>query len=159
LAGVDHPLARTLRDYRTVAKRVGTYGRAWFENHVGADGRVLPSWNQLGAESGRMSCSNPNVQNIPRGSDYRKCFVAPPGRVLVKAEYSQVELRIAAKVANEKRMLDAYRDGEDLHTLTARALLGKAEVTKAERNLAKAVNFGLLFGMGAPALRGYARSN
>ena len=79
--------------------------------------------------------------------------------MLVKADYSQLQLRIAAKVANEERMLTAYRSGEDLHTLTARGITGKEDVTKDDRQLAKAVNFGLLFGLGAKGLRGYARSN
>jgi DNA polymerase-1 len=79
--------------------------------------------------------------------------------VLVKADYSQLQLRIAAQVAGDRAMLDAYARGEDLHTLTARQLTGKAEVSKADRQLAKAVNFGLLFGLGARGLRGYARSN
>jgi DNA polymerase-1 len=96
---------------------------------------------------------------VPRDPRYRRCFVAPPDRVLVKADYSQLQLRIAAKIADERRMLDAYARGEDLHTLTARQLTGKAEVTKADRQLAKAVNFGLLFGLGARGLRGYAKSN
>jgi DNA polymerase-1 len=108
-----------------------------------------------------MSCSDPNLQQIPRGSDYRRCFAARPGFVLVKADYSQIELRIAAKIADEPVMLAAYRDGRDLHTLTAARLLGKRpeEVAKADRQLAKAVNFGLLFGMGWKSLRGYALAN
>ncbi|QJW98180.1 DNA polymerase [Frigoriglobus tundricola] len=160
LAGVNHPLAGLLRAYRGCAKRVGTYGRAWVEAHA-AGGAVLPSWNQLGAESGRMSCSDPNLQQIPRGSEYRRCFVARPGCVLVKADYSQIELRIAAKVADEAVMIAAYRDGRDLHTLTAARVLGKPEaaVTKADRQLAKAVNFGLLYGMGWKGLRQYAQAN
>jgi DNA polymerase-1 len=159
LAKVTHPLAEMLREYRSVAKRVGTYGRDWLE-HVAADGRVYASWKQLGASSsGRMSCSKPNLQQLPRDPRYRRCFTAPPGRVLVKADYSQIELRIAAKIANEKRMLTAYQKGEDIHTLTARALLNKTEVTKADRQLAKAVNFGLLYGMGTEGLRAYALSN
>src|SRR5262249_14172506 len=81
------------------------------------------------------------------------------GRVLVKADYSQLQLRIAAKIADDRAMLDAYGRGEDLHTLTAQRLTGKADGTKADRQLAKAVNFGLLFGMGAKALRAYAKSN
>ena len=160
LAGVSHPLAAKLREYRACAKRVGTYGRAWIEAHA-AGGAVLASWNQLGAESGRMSCSNPNLQQIPRGSEYRRCFVARPGCVLVKADYSQIELRIAAKVANEPVMIAAYKDGRDLHTLTAARVLGKpeADVTKSDRQLAKAVNFGLLYGMGWKSLKGYAKAN
>src|SRR5262249_39676455 len=90
---------------------------------------------------------------------YRACFQAPKGRLLVKADYSQLQLRIAAKVAHETRMLEEYNHGEDLHKLTARQITGKTDVSKADRQLAKAVNFGLLFGLGAKALRGYARSN
>jgi DNA polymerase-1 len=106
-----------------------------------------------------MACSKPNLQNLPRDARYRRCFAAPPGRVLVKADYSQIELRIAAKVAGEGRMIEAYRRGEDLHALTARQILGKQDVTGADRQLAKAVNFGLLYGMGARGFRVYARSH
>jgi DNA polymerase-1 len=159
LAACDHPLAALLRDYRTAAKLVSTYGRDWLK-HVASDGRAYPGWQQIGAgASGRMSCRDPNVQNLPRDPRYRRCFVAPPGRVLVKADYSQIELRIAAKVSGDARMLEAYRTGEDLHALTARSVLGKADVTKADRQTAKSLNFGLLYGMGAKGLRAYARSN
>jgi DNA polymerase-1 len=95
---------------------------------------------------------------LPRGKEYRRCFAAPPGRVLVKADYSQVELRIAAKVSGDQAMRDAYARGLDLHTLTAQRILGKADVTREDRQLAKAVNFGLLYGMGAKGFRVYARS-
>jgi DNA polymerase-1 len=108
-----------------------------------------------------MSCSDPSLQQIKRDSDYRRCFVAHPGHVLVKADYSQIELRIAAKISDDRRMIDAYYEGKDLHVMTAATVLGKEpnQVTKADRQLAKAVNFGLLFGMGAPALRSYALKN
>ena len=79
---------------------------------------------------------------MPRG-DYRRCFAAPPRRVLVKADYSQIELRIAAKVSGDRALTAAYERGEDLHALTARQVLGIAEVTKEHRQLAKALNFGL----------------
>jgi DNA polymerase-1 len=104
-----------------------------------------------------MSCSNPNMQQLPRG-DYRCCIVAPPGRLLVKADYSQIELRIAAKVSGDKALLAAYQRGDDLHTITARNILGIADVTKQHRQLAKACNFGLLYGMGARGFRQYAKS-
>src|SRR5262249_56484331 len=84
---------------------------------------------------------------------------APEGRVLVKADYSQIELRIAAKVSGDQAMLDAYMRGEDLHKLTAQQVLQKDEVTKADRQLAKALNFGLLYGMGAKAFKAYAKAN
>jgi DNA polymerase-1 len=157
LAGIDHPLAALLRDYRAAKKLATTYGPKWLTKGY-AGGRVYANWRQLGASSGRMACSAPNLQNLPRDPAYRRCFVAPPGRVLVKADYSQIELRIAAKVAGEPSMIEAYRRGDDLHTLTARRLLGKGEVTKADRQLAKAVNFGLLYGMGARAFRVYGRA-
>jgi DNA polymerase-1 len=158
LAAVSHPLADLLRRYRAACKRGSTYGTDWAA-HVAEDGRIYPSWNQLGSVAGRTSCSNPNLQQVPRDPRYRRCFRAPEGRVLVKADYSQLQLRIAAKIAGETKMLDAYQRGDDLHTLTARQLTGKAEVSKADRQLAKAVNFGLLFGLGAKGLRAYARSN
>lgn len=158
LAAVAHPLAGLVRDYRSAARLATTYGRDWLR-HVAPDGRVYATWKQIGAgSSGRMSCKGPNLQQLPRDARYRRCFAAPPGRALVKTDYSQIELRIAAKVARERRMLEAYKSGEDLHTLTAKALLGKAEVTKADRQLAKAVNFGLLYGQGADGLRRYARA-
>jgi DNA polymerase-1 len=158
LAQVDHPLAGLLRDYRAARKRVTTYGTDWGK-HALDDGRVYAAWNQLGSVAGRTSCSGPNLQQVPRDPRYRRCFVASPGRMLIKADYSQLQLRIAAKIADERAMLAAYARGEDLHTLTAWQLTGKADVTKADRQLAKAVNFGLLFGLGAKGLRGYARSN
>jgi DNA polymerase-1 len=158
LAAIDHPLAALLRDYRAAKKLATTYGPAWLKDSY-AGGRVYASWRQLGANSGRMACSAPNLQNLPRDARYRRCFAAPPGRVLVKADYSQIELRIAAKVAGEQNMIDAYRRGDDLHALTARAVPGKLDVTKADRQLAKAVNFGLLYGMGARGFRAYARKN
>jgi DNA polymerase-1 len=158
LAKVEHPLAALLRDYRVAQKRVTTYGTDW-SKHAAEDGRIYASWKQVGSVAGRTSCADPNLQQVPRDPRYRRCFVAPPGRVLVKADYSQLQLRIAAKIAGEQHMLSAYARREDLHTLTARQVTGKAEVTKADRQLAKAVNFGLLFGLGARGLRGYARSN
>lgn len=156
LAGLDHPLARLLRDYRDAAKRKSTYGEPWLK-HVAEDGRVYPRWVQLGANSGRMACSSPNMQNLPRGA-YRKCVTAPPGKVLVKADYSQIELRIAAKVSGDQALIAAYDRGEDLHTLTAKAVLGVRDVTKAHRQLAKAINFGLVYGMGSKGFKAYAKT-
>jgi DNA polymerase-1 len=156
LAAVDHPLAEQLRRYRQARKHGSSYGVEWLAR-VRDDGRVYPGWRQLGAASGRMSCSDPNMQQLPRG-DYRRCIVAPPGRVLVKADYSQIELRIAAKVSGDTALLEAYQRADDLHTRTARTVLGIEEVTPQHRQLAKALNFGLLYGMGARGFRQYARS-
>jgi DNA polymerase I-like protein with 3'-5' exonuclease and polymerase domains len=158
LAAIDIPLAGLLRDHRAAKKRATTYGVKWIKGSY-ADGRVYAGWRQLGADSGRMSCSAPNLQNLPRDPRYRQCFTAPEGRMLVKADYSQIELRIAAKIADESAMKAAYVRGDDLHTLTARRLVGREDVSRDDRQLAKALNFGLLYGMGAPAFRVYAHSN
>jgi DNA polymerase-1 len=155
LAGVGHPLAAALREHRSAAQLVKAFGRKWLDFADG--GRVYAGWVPLGTDAGRSSCKRPNLQQVPRGAAYRRCFRAPAGRVLLKADYSQLQLRIAAKIAREGRMLAAYGRGEDLHALTARSLTGKAEVTKGDRQLAKAVNFGLLFGLGASGLRSYAK--
>jgi DNA polymerase-1 len=156
LAAVDHPLAAALREHRSAAQMVKTFGRSWLDFAV--NGRIYAGWVQLGTDAGRSSCKRPNLQQVPSRGDprYRQCFAAPPGRVLIKADYSQLQLRIACKVAKERRMLQAYQSGEDLHALTARGITGKEEVSKADRQTAKAVNFGLLFGLGANGLRSYA---
>jgi DNA polymerase-1 len=155
LAGVEHLLAATLREHRSAAQLVKSFGRKWLDFADG--GRIHAGWVQLGTDAGRSSRKRPNLQQVPREAAYRQCFRAPEGRVLLKADYSQIQLRIAAKIAREGRMLEAYGRGEDLHTLTARQLTGKVEVTEGDRRLAKAVNFGLLFGLGAPGLRSYAK--
>jgi DNA polymerase-1 len=158
LATVDHPLAALLRDHRSATKLATTYGKAWAKGAY-HDGRLYPAWKRIGADSGRMACSAPNLQNLPRDPRYRACFRAPEGRVLVKADYSQIELRIAARISGDAAMAAAYRRGEDLHARTARSVLGIAEVTKEHRQLAKALNFGLLYGMGAARFRDHARNN
>jgi DNA polymerase-1 len=155
LSGIDHPLAVLLRKHRHASHRVKAFGKHWLGFDDG--GRIYATWNQLGADSGRTSCTQPNLQQVPREADYRRCFVAPPGRALVKADYGQLQLRIAAKVANDPAMLDAFARGEDLHTRTAQHLTGKAEVSRDDRQLAKSLNFGLLFGMGSKSLASYAR--
>jgi DNA polymerase-1 len=104
-----------------------------------------------------MASSSPNLQNLP--PEVRSYVTAPAGRVLVVADYSQIELRIASKISGDKRMLAAFVNGEDIHTITARSLTGREEVTKQERKLAKAVNFGLLYGMSPGGLRNYARAS
>ncbi len=151
----DHPLAATLLEYRRTSKLLGTYGSSLLEK-VENDGRIYASWRQIGAATGRMACSNPNLQNLP--PEVRKHVRGPKGRVLIKADYSQIELRIAAKISCDERMLEAYERGDDLHSITARGITGKEEITKEERKLAKAVNFGLIYGQGAQGLKDYARS-
>jgi DNA polymerase I len=152
----EHQFISALRDYRKAAKLASTYGAAWLENGYHRDGRIYASWRQLRAATGRMACDHPNLQNIPRNGPLRGYIRAPEGRVFVIADYSQIELRIAAKISGDFQMLNAYAEGEDLHALTAQNLTGREEVSKDDRKLAKAVNFGLLYGMGAKGLRVYA---
>jgi DNA polymerase-1 len=164
---VDHEFARALVAYREAKSGLSTYGEKFFEptkegQGVYMDGRLYPSWGMCQADTGRMSCSSPNVQNIPNKSrlgKLRGCIIAPQGHRLVKADYSQIELRIVAKIAGEEKMLEAYRKGEDLHAATARSITGREEVTKQDRQLSKAVNFGTLYGQGAKGLKEYARNS
>lgn len=160
LVEIDHPLATALRRFRAVDKFVATYEPTWAAEHV-RDGRIIPCWTPLGTATGRMSCSKPNLQQIPKAIGYRRCFVAAPGHVLVKGDYSQIELRIVAKIAKEERMLAAFSNNQDLHTLTAAAVTRKPanEVTETDRDLAKSINFGLLYGMGDGGLFDYAHKN
>ena len=113
------------------------------------DGFVRASYMQLGAESGRMSCVKPNNQQIPRDPQFRGCVEAPEGYLLVDADFGQMELRLAASVANDARMIQAFQDGEDPHTVTAESI-------GCDRQTAKSANFGLLYGAGAAGLRNYA---
>jgi DNA polymerase-1 len=160
LAKIDHPFAEKLRDYRFAKWLDTTYGHA-FLRHLQGDGRVYASWNQTGNVAGRSSSNAPNLQGVPRDKRYRRCFVAPPGRMIVKADFAAAHLRIAAKIADEQVMIAAFQKGKDLHRLTAASLLGKPEskVTGNDRQLAKAVAFGLLYAMGARGLQGYAKQN
>ena len=123
------------------------------------DRRVYPEFRQIGAVTGRMSSSNPNVQNIPR--DMRSLFKAEEGKVFVIADFSQIELRIAAEYVQDENMLRAFREGRDMHRYTASLVLEKpeTEVSKEERQLAKAMNFGLIYGISARGLSEYARSS
>lgn len=153
-----HPAARMVLAYRA-AEVVRRQAGALLQSVTPA-GRVHAAFNPLGTETGRFSSSDPNLQNIVRGP-LRGCFGPnDPSRTLVVADYSQIELRVAAWLAGDQTMLQAFQAGRDLHTLTAATVLNKpaAEVTKADRQLAKAVNFGLLYGQSAAGLVRYART-
>ncbi|ACB54179.1 DNA polymerase I-like protein [Crocosphaera subtropica ATCC 51142] len=157
----NHPEVFTIIEYRHWSKAHSSFGEKLptFVNPV--THRIHPNVNQMRAASGRFSFSNPNLQQIPRERQYRSCFVPAPGYKLIIADYSQIELRIAAEIANDSVMIDAYCNEKDLHRLTAALVSGKDidEVTKQERQLGKAVNFGLIYGMGATKLRIYAETN
>ena len=119
------------------------------------DNRIRANYRQLGTDTGRVSCAEPNLQQIKRDKEYRQGFVASSGHVLVIADYSQLELRIAAECSGEERMSQAYQEGADLHTRTAALMNGidESEVTKDQRRDAKTYNFGALFGSGAKSIR------
>lgn len=122
---------------------------------VGPDGRIHANYRQVGTDTGRLSCAEPNLQQVPRKKEFRSLFVAKENYKLVVADFSQIELRVAAELSEEPRMLEAYRAGRDLHTETA-ALITKKEagvISKEERTSAKMANFGLLFGAGPATLR------
>lgn len=155
-----YPAVRALLAYRGLAKALGIYGPAYAEHVHPATGRIHASWHQLGAATGRMSCSKPNVQQMPHGARFRRCIVPAGGMAFVVADYSQIELRIAAKLANDAALVGAFQAGDDVHTRTAALLTAKAEadVSRDDRQAAKAANFGLLYGSGAKGLRAYAQS-
>lgn len=151
-----HPIVADILDYRELAKLKSTYVDALPELVSPQDGRIHAEFNQTVTATGRLSSSNPNLQNIPTseteyGKKVRDAFVAPAGRKLVAADYSQFELRIVAHIADEKVMIDAFKKGEDIHHRTAAEMFGEAEADK-HRRVAKVINFGILYGMGPQRL-------
>jgi DNA polymerase-1 len=159
LTGCTHPAAQLILEWRGYEKAAGsanTYLQA-----IDPDGRIHASFNPTGSAAGRFSCKEPNLQNVGRDKDLRSCFKAGDGKLLVVADFSQIELRAAAVIAPDKKLLDAYLNGLDVHTQTAALVLKKdvAAVTKEDRQLAKAVNFGLLYGQSAEGLCQYAKTS
>ncbi|SNZ10380.1 DNA polymerase-1 [Persephonella hydrogeniphila] len=123
------------------------------------NGRIYSEFKQIGAPTGRMASSKPNLQNVTK--ELRKLFKAPEGRSLIVADYSQIELRIAAEYVNDETMIKAFKEGKDLHRFTASLIIGKPydEINKEERQMAKAINFGLIYGISPKSLMEYARNN
>lgn len=156
LAG-KHEIIDTILDFRKLEKMRSTYLEP-FPQLVDETGRIHTSFNQLATATGRLSSSNPNLQNIPirgeLGSRMRSCFVASPGKLLISADYSQIELRVLAHLSQDPALLDAFRNGEDIHRSTASLLFEKPqeEITPEERRNAKTINFGIIYGMGAQKL-------
>jgi len=152
-----HDIIPLVGEYREHAKLQSTYVEA-LPKLVGKDGRIHTTYNQTIAATGRLSSVEPNLQNIPiktdLGNEIRKAFVAEKGKVLIAADYSQVELRLAAIIAKDKPFIDAFRDGADIHTRTASEVweIAEKDVTSEQRRAAKAINFGILYGMGPRSL-------
>ena len=161
LAGLTLPALEPLKRYKGAMKGLSTYGKGYAGHISPVTGRIHASFLIGGAESGRFSCQSPNIQNPPRDPAFRALFAPSPGRCLVVADYGQIELRVAALVSGDTAMLSAYEQGQDLHRKTAAAVLGiePGAVSKAQRQMAKAVNFGLLFGQGAKGLQAYAKAS
>ncbi len=153
----EHPIVARILEYRTLEKLRSTYLEPLPEK-IGKDGRLHTTFNQLATATGRLSSSNPNLQNIPIRGEFgprmRACFTASPGKLLVAADYSQIELRILAHMSQDPNLLESFSRSEDIHTRTAGILFEKdiANVSLDERRKAKTINFGLLYGMGPQKL-------
>jgi DNA polymerase-1 len=151
----EHPLVPVIEEWREYSKLLNTYLGPLPELISVEDGRLHTTFNQTVAATGRLSTSSPNLQSIPvrseLGREIRSAFIAEPGSRLLSADYSQVELRILAHVSGEPKLREAFARGEDIHTATAAEVLGKdpATLTKDERDSAKAVNFGIIYGISA----------
>lgn len=153
----DYPVVADVLEYRMLAKLKSTYCDGLLKV-ICNDGRIRSTLNQTETRTGRISSQDPNLQNIPvrseLGREMRKFFVAKSGSVLLDADYSQIELRVLAHVANDKNMIDAFNSGEDIHTITASQVFNMPPqmVTPLMRTRAKAVNFGIVYGIGAFSL-------
>jgi DNA polymerase-1 len=147
----EHEIVPAIEEWREVTKLKSTYLDA-FPELIGPDGRLHTTFNQTAATTGRLSSTNPNLQNIPirteQGREIRACFVAEPGLRLISADYSQVELRLLAHIADEPVLKDIFRRGEDVHTATAEAILG-GKTDPGTRSKAKMVNYGIVYGLSA----------
>lgn len=152
-----HPIVKDILEYRKVSKLKSTYTEGLLSK-ISPDGRIHTTFLQTETRTGRLSSVEPNLQNIPvrteLGSRLREFFVADEGNTLVDADYSQIELRVLAHIANDKNMIDAFKNGEDIHTATAARIhnLPKEFITPEVRRSAKAVNFGIVYGIGAFSL-------
>jgi DNA polymerase-1 len=152
-----HPIIEKILDYRVLTKLKSTYADGLLRV-ISEDGRVHTRFQMTATATGRLSSAEPNLQNIPvrreRGKQLRCMFVAPVGRVLVDADYSQIELRVLAHVSGDETMRRAFREGEDVHAVTASQVFGVPleEVTPTQRSHAKAVNFGIVYGISAFSL-------
>ncbi len=154
---VKHPLAKNLLEYRKVQKLVSTYGTKLIEK-VEDDDRIHPTFNQMGAQTGRFSSSNPNCQNIPRQVEFRNIFVAAPGYKFLTSDFSQIELRLSGLLSGEEAILEEFsKEDADMHRLTASKIFekSKADVTPEERYHGKTANFSALYGI---SYRGFAQN-
>jgi DNA polymerase I len=157
----QYPIVRKLLARRKVSKRVTTYGQNWRKHVNKTTERIHSTWHQNGTETGRMSSATPNLQNLPRDDRYRRCFIPTDGNVFIKADYPQIELRIAAELSGDPDMIAAFQRGDDIHKWVVSQITGKPidTITGDERQRGKAANFGLLFGQQAEGLRDQAEQD
>ncbi|HTK25299.1 MAG TPA: DNA polymerase [Pyrinomonadaceae bacterium] len=146
-----YPVVGKLLEYRAVQKSMTSFGENILEFIEPKTGRIHADFRQIGAPTGRFSCSNPNLQQIPHEEAYRRCFRAADGKKLVIADYSQIELRILADFSDDKNFINAFVSGEDFHTTTASQVFGvnPEDVSPDQRSFAKRLNFGIVYGVGA----------
>ena len=152
---INHPAAKSLLEYREIAKLVQTYGDNFLQTIDIKTNRIHANFEPIGASSGRSACSNPNLQNLPSSEKFHKCVVAPPGKTLITADYAGCELRILAALSQDQTLIDAFAEDADVHSEVATRMFGVNvdKNTNAHlRQRAKAINFGLMYGMGARAL-------
>ena len=154
LLKIEHPAAKALLEYRELQKKLGTYLETYPNFISPKTGRIHANFLQCRVPTGRLACTNPNIQQIPHEDEFRRCFVAEKDHVLVIADYSQIELRILAEVSDDPAFVEAFQKGEDLHRVTAATMYGVPmdDVTKEQRSDAKRINFGLMYGRGARSL-------
>ena len=146
-----YPVVGKLLEYRAVQKSMTSFGEKILEYIEPATGRIHADFRQIGAPTGRFSCSNPNLQQIPHEAAYRRCFRATEGKKLVIADYSQIELRILADFSGDENFIKAFESGQDFHSMTASQVFNVKpdEVTAEQRSFAKRLNFGIVYGVGA----------
>src|ERR1041385_2887872 len=148
----QYPVVAKLLEYRTMQKALTSYGQNMIEFINPKTGRLHADFRQIGAPTGRFACTNPNIQQVPHAVEYRRCFMGhPEGRRLIIADYSQIELRILAEFSGDQAFTNAFKSGADLHKVTAAQVFGVSEdqVTKEQRDFAKRLNFGVVYGIGA----------
>jgi DNA polymerase I-like protein with 3'-5' exonuclease and polymerase domains len=148
----EYPVIATLLEYRTVQKALTSYGQNMIDLINPTTHRLHADFRQIGAPTGRFSCTNPNIQQVPHAVEYRRCFSGhPEGRKLIIADYSQIELRILAEFSGDRGFINAFNSGADLHRVTAAEVFNVSvdQVTREQRDFAKRLNFGVVYGIGA----------
>ncbi|MEW6736175.1 MAG: DNA polymerase [Acidobacteriota bacterium] len=157
----EYPIIELLLEYRSLQKALSSYGEGMLKFIHPVTGRIHADFRQIGTPTGRLACHEPNLQQIPHTADYRSCFLAAPGKQLIIADYSQIELRILADWSCDSVLIEALRSGADLHRVTASQMFGVPlnDITNEHRAAAKQLNYGIVYGMGAQGLANRVHSS